>query len=173
MSGHRTCLFCTSVDLRSRPWWIYRKFDRYVDFVSRIALLFSLIHYGALVAFMEKLYVESTPHFKYLWLDGDIPASNRNRKKIIITIEAMVAYGLPRSNKRVASFNADIVITEFHFYYSIYNVYIFYLNTSAPDTAITASTRHGTLVSSGPREGTMCAQIGLSVSGSISHCQSR
>ena len=173
MSRRRTCSYCTNVDFRSRPWWIFRPFYRYVDFVSRIAVLFSLIHYGPLVAFMEKLYVESTPHFKYLWLDGDIPASNRNRKKIIITIEAMVAYGLPRSNKRVASFNADIVITEFHFYYSIYNVYIFYLNTSAPDNAITASTRHGTLVSSGPREGTMCAQISPSVSGSISHCQSR
>ena len=85
----------------------------------------------------------------------------------------MVAYGLPRSNKRVASFNADIVITEFHFYYSIYNVYISYLNTSAPDNAITASTRHGTLVTQGPREDSMCAQISPSVSGSISHCQSR
>ena len=131
------------------------------------------IHYGSLVAFIKKLYVESTPHLKCLWLDGDIPASNKKRKKIIIIIEAMLVYSLPRSNKRVASFNDDIVITEFHFYYSIYNVYISYLNTSAPDNAITASTRHGTLVSSGPREGTMCAQISPSVSGSISHCQSR
>ena len=79
----------------------------------------------------------------------------------------MVVYSLPRSNKRVASFNDDIVITEFHFFYSIYIVYISYLNTSAPDNAITASARHGTLVTEGPRGSRMCAQISPSVSGSI------
>ena len=41
MSRLRTCSFCTNVDFRSLPWWIFRLFYRYVDFFSRNALLFS------------------------------------------------------------------------------------------------------------------------------------